>query len=346
MGSPSEQVIIIESNNTSFDTNRLSSFKVRLQHDLVLRGDHEVALTDISLPYTAHNVKSGDYFAIARFARKKTVGNKLRYSKMKQSIHGTDHYLEYCVKANIPSGYYGTVDQLITAITDHCADVQNQPHLKVTDREIRNPESIEGLNLHGRTLMSAFRAGDYWFGNVSAEADNVETLLGLERLAFHSESKKVFIKSDIRGSNYSRFYTAFFMSPNIAKVLGYSATSILLSNKLRELAFAPYMARIIPHDTVYIYTSVIRNVLVSNYNVKLLRAVSIAHRNPNFGDNIFQEFHNPHFIGLNTSRLSCLDFEIRDMAGELIDFESGPMHVRLTLKVRPCKKPAPTNSIF
>ena len=346
MASPGEQIIIIESNNTSFDTNKLSSFKARLQRDLVLQGEHEMGLVDISLPYTVHNVKSHDYFAIARFARKNTRGNNRRYTRVRQNIYGVEHVLEYCVKADITPGYYSTVDNLITTISTKCINVQNQEHLKVKDYVVRNPATTAGMNLHGNALTTAFEPGDYWFGNVSDEADNVDTLLGLERLGFHFESQKVFIKADIHGDNASRFYTVFYMSPNIAHALGYTETSILLSNEPRNVVFPPFISRIIPQDTVYIYTSIIKNILVSNHDVRLLRAVPVAHRNPNFGDNIFLEFHNPIYIPLNTSRLSCLDFEIRDVTGGLVDFEDGPKPVRLTLKIRACKKHNLGNSIF
>ena len=65
----------MESNNRSFETNRLSSFKAHLQRELSLWGEHEIALVDITLPYTIHNVKDGDYFTITRFAKKNTAGN-------------------------------------------------------------------------------------------------------------------------------------------------------------------------------------------------------------------------------------------------------------------------------
>ena len=186
--------------------------------------------------------------------------------------------------------------------------------------------------------MRSLKPGDYWFGNPSDQRDDVNTLLGLLRICFHPESQRSFIKPDATSDSTSRFHTVLYMSPNIAYSLGYTETEILLSNHPRDIIFAPYISRIVPQDTVYVYTSVIRNILVSNYEVKLLRAVPISHKNPDFGDNIFLEFRNPHFIRLNTSRLTCLDFEIRDVTGNLVDFENGPKPVRLTLKIRPCKK--------
>ena len=187
-------------------------------------------------------------------------------------------------------------------------------------------------------IMRSLKPGDYWFGDPSNQRDNVNSLLGLGRIGFHPESQRSFLNPDPVIGSANRFYTVFYMSPNVAQALGYAETEILLSNHPRNIIFAPYIARIIPQDTVYVYTSVIRNILVSNYEVKLLRVVPISHKNPDFGDNIFLEFRNPHFVTLNTSRLTCLDFEIRDITGNLVDFENGPKPVRLTLKIRQCKK--------
>ena len=74
MSSYGEEIVIVESNNRSFETNRLSSFKARLHRELSLWGEHEIALVDITLPYTIHNVKDGDYFTITRFAKKILLG--------------------------------------------------------------------------------------------------------------------------------------------------------------------------------------------------------------------------------------------------------------------------------
>ena len=82
MASYSEEIIIVESNNRSFATNTLSKFKSRLQREVFLQGEHEIALVDITLPYTIYNIKEGDYFTIARFAQKNTVGNKKRYTNI------------------------------------------------------------------------------------------------------------------------------------------------------------------------------------------------------------------------------------------------------------------------
>ena len=67
----SEQILIVESNNLSFNDNTLSSFRTRLQREIDLHGPHEIALLDATIPQQIYNVQESNYFVISRYGIKK-----------------------------------------------------------------------------------------------------------------------------------------------------------------------------------------------------------------------------------------------------------------------------------
>lgn len=346
-----EQILIVESNNLSFDDNKLSSFRTRLQREILVNGAHEIALLDATIPQQVFNVQESNYFVISRFGLKKKGMTKKDYVTCK--VNDTPCYLEYTVKCKIPAGYYATVEDLLTTITRNIFDVTNREDLQVgkyvaqkimvsdekrywsgvgqytSDKFLVSPNELQSVDL--------FESDKYWYSKDSDKLeDNIESIKGLRRLKFHNESQRVVINPDSAFSPEG-YRTKISFSTDIANILGYNENNILLSYIPWEITYAPYLSKISPEDTIYIYSSILNNIRVSNHEVKLLRAVPFSYSSSGFGSNSFIEFNNAHFVELNTSRLLYIDFELRGVSGNLIQFEHGSKPVRLTLKIRPCK---------
>ena len=349
-----EQIVIVESNNLSFDDNTLAHFRTRLQREVNLNGPHEIALLDATIPQQVYNVQKSNYFVISRFGLKKKGVTQRDF--VTTTLNGWKCYLEYTVKCKIPVGYYATVEDLLTTITRNIFDVVNREDLQIgkyTAQKIMARETEEkrfwsgvGKYTSDKFLVSEnelqpidlFDSDKFWYSKDSDKLeDNIESIKGLRRLKFHKESQRVVINPD-PAFNPEEWRTKISFSTDIANILGYNENKILLSHIPWEINYAPYLSKISPEDTVYIYSSILNNIRVSNHEVKLLRAVPFSYNSSEFGSNSFIEFNNAHFVELNTSRLLYLDFELRGVSGNLIQFEDGSKPVRLTLKIRPSKK--------
>lgn len=323
--SSAEQILIVESNNVSFENNKLNNFRTRLQREIILNGPHEIALLDATIPQQVFNVTDSNYFRISRYGLMKKGMSKR--GCVIGDLNGWKCYLEYTVHCKIPAGYYGTVDDLMTTIAENVYSTIGQKDVKM----------IKTVTQMLVTSGKYENLGKCWYSKDTANIDDhINAIGGLKRIKFHKESQRVVIKPDqSRNSNQWRTQIAF--SPDIAHILGFDKDHFLLSHNPDVLSYAPYISKISPEDTIYIYSNVINNIRVSNHEVQLLRALPFSYNSSEYGSNYFIEFNNAHFVELNTSRLSYLDFQLRGVTGNLVQFEDGHRHVRLTLKIRPCK---------
>ena len=67
------QQIVVEDANKSFRNNTNSDFSVRLPEPLNFDSVYELALLDVSIPCTVHNVKNENYFDLVFYG--KTAGS-------------------------------------------------------------------------------------------------------------------------------------------------------------------------------------------------------------------------------------------------------------------------------
>ena len=347
--SSAEQILIVESNNLSFKDNTLAHFRTRLQREINLNGPHEIALLDATIPQQVYNVHESNYFVISRYGLIKKGMTKRDY--VTSTPNGTKCYLEYSVQCKIPPGYYSTVDDLMATVAENIYDTIGQKALKIgktiiqklIGRDEKKYWSGVGQYTPNKFLVSVNEQQSvdsfdkYWYSkNTTNIEDDIISIKGLKRIKFHKESQRVAITPDqVHNPEYWR--TEISISDDIAQILGYNKNKILLSHIPGALSYAPFISKISPEETIYVYSSVINNVRVSNHEVQLLRAIPFSYNDSAFGSNNFIEFNNAHFIELNTSRLLYLDFELRGTSGSRVQFENGSKHVRLTLKIRPCK---------
>ena len=320
-----EQILIVESNNLSFEDNTLAHFRTRLQREILLNGPHEVALLDATIPQQVFNVQESNYFRISRYGL--INRGMTKRGCVTGDLNGWKCYLEYTVHCKIPAGYYGTVDDLVAAIAENVYTTIDQKDLKM------GKAVTQMLVTSGRHDD----LGSCWYSKDSKNIDDhIRAIGGLKRIKFHKESQRVVITPD-RSSSPDQWRTQIAFSRDIAHIFGFDKNKVLLSHIPEALSYAPFISKISPEDTIYIYSSIINNVRVSNHEVQLLRAIPFSYKSSEYGSNYFIEFNNAHFVELNTSRLLYLDFELRGTSGSRILFENGHRHVRLTLKIRPCK---------
>lgn len=327
-----EQILIVESNNLSFNDNKLNNFRTRLQREIILNGPHEIALLDATIPQQIYNVQEANYFIISRYGVKKRSMKKQDY--VTSDLDGLICYLEYTVRCKIPAGYYSTVADLMVVITENINNVINRENTHIN----KNTAQKLMISEQEHHVAGLFGGEKYWYSKDTEDLDDkISSIKGLSRIKFHKESQRMVITSDTV-SNSEQWRTEISVSTDIAHIFGYNQNKILFSHIPWNISYAPFIAKFAPEDTIYIYSNVINNIRVSNHEVKLLRAIPFSYNSPEFGSNYFIEFNNAHFVELSTSRLLYLDFELRGVSGNLIQFENGSKPVRLSLKIRPCKK--------
>ena len=74
------EMLTVESNNLSFNDNKLASFRVRLPRELNLELEHTLALVDISIPNTIFNITTNNYFTLSLVRRSKKARAEKRVS--------------------------------------------------------------------------------------------------------------------------------------------------------------------------------------------------------------------------------------------------------------------------
>ena len=95
------------------------------------------------------------------------------------------------------------------------------------------------------------------------------------------------------------------------------------------------MGSVDPVDTRYLHWHQGKSTLLSDREVQILRCIPFGSQKLELGALYVQEFKNKLFVDIPTSHLHVLSFELRDSAGQPVDFESGSKPVRLTLKIKP-----------
>ena len=322
----SEQILIVESNNLSFKDNTLAHFRTRLQREILLNGPHEIALLDATIPQQVYNVRESNYFEISRYGLQRRGVTKK--DNVIYELDGIRCYLEYVVRCKIPAGYYSTIDDLMVVIAENVYTTIDHKNVKLSKHTTQKVLGVEN---------DSKVPENYWYSKDTDNLDDdIKSISGLKRVKFHKESQRVVITPD-RAMNSVQWRTQISVSVDIAHIFGFDQNTILFPHTTGTVRYAPYISKICPEDTIYIYSSIINNVRVSNHEVQLLRAIPFSYKSSEFGSNYFIEFNNAHFVELNTSRLLHLDFELRSTSGTKILFENGSKPVRLTLKIRPCK---------
>ena len=78
------QQIVVEAANKSFESNTNSDFSVRLPEPLNFDSVYELALLDVSIPCTVHNVKNENYFDLVFYG--KTAGSGRASDRKRRTV--------------------------------------------------------------------------------------------------------------------------------------------------------------------------------------------------------------------------------------------------------------------
>ena len=331
----------------------LNNFRIRVPENIDLNEDYEVALTESSLPFNIYNVREDSYFCIARYNLKSKIKFRKEHQYRKCVLTGgkdweksppKEYALDYAIRIRIPEGFYGSIDQLKSAI-------QLKIKLLLEDKNNRLPASTttndKAANNYYVSAMNGINPDykEFFLGlslnpkhleddDEAKHVDALNNILLLDRMRFTAETGYVKFKKDeaINGLDY---FSTIKTDIETSHLLGYDTDYIIVPPRGAEPAF---QVRLYPHDSIFVYVNILENTIVSGYESNLLRILPIEALKPKFGDLIWTEYLNPHYVKLNTHHISYIHFELLDKFARPINFQHTAQDIQFHLHFVPIKQ--------
>ena len=336
------EMLTVESSNLSFIDNTIANFKTRLPRDLHLDVEHVMAVVDISIPNTVFNIRKGNYVTVTVSKHSNTakrmkygpgdpdsdISNRIRDNTVtgrsarstKPLRHTNPKYTSATLTVSIPPGFYPDIDQVLEEFRNVVAETLKR----------KNTEKLHIVD-------GCWYANDPTAKCEKPEAKKDYIREAVAKIVFHKRRGTIAFNPD-----YDRIMegvsSEFTFSKDIANLFGYPAVgphTVSFPAGEKTTVLAPYMSRVHPVETLYLYCHQVKSTIVSNKEVQILRCIPFGSQKLELGALYVQEFKNKLFVDIPTSHLHVLSFELRDSMGQPVDFESGSKPVRLTLKIKP-----------
>ena len=343
------EMLTVESSNLSFIDNTVANFKTRLPKDLHLDVEHVMAVVDISIPNTVFNIRRGNYVTVKVSKHSKNTAKRTKYepgdpgSDISNRIfdnsvrsarstkplsrpnpllhtHPDPLYASSTLTVSIPPGFYPDIDQVLEEFRN----------VVEATLKLKNTEKLHIVD------------GCWYANDPTAKCEKPEVKkdyirAAVAKIVFHKRRGTIAFNPDY-DIIMEGVTSSFTFSKDIANLFGYPAVgpyTVSFSPGEKNTVLAPYMSRVHPVETLYLYCHQVKSTIVSDREVQILRCIPFGSQKLELGALYVQEFKNKLFVDIPTSHLHVLSFELRDSAGQPVDFESGSKPVRLTLKIKP-----------
>ena len=326
----------------------LNDFKIRTPENINLNHPYEVALIESSVPFNIYNIPPDSYFCLARFIIKETIKYRKDHKYRKymtvvpRRVEGVvkkeKYALDYAVRVKITKGFYSSVTQLKNEIKRRINSLLSDSNnrLPASDNPHYYKEALEGLNSKFPEFFLGLVLGQ---DNVEdSKVDALDNLISLRRMNYAEETGYVSFSAD-PSNNSENYLTMIQTSKEVRDFLGFPA-----KDPTRWVGISPkgarpqFQAKIYPHHNIFVYANILENTIVSNYECNLLRIIPLSAKKPLFGDLIWTEYLNPHYIPVNTKHISYIHFKFMDSQANPIRFENTSKNIQLVLHFRPIKQ--------
>ena len=332
----------------------LNNFRIRVPENIALNGiEYEACLKESSVPFNIYNVREDTYFCIARYNLKSKIKYRKDHQYRKCVLTGgkdwevsppKEYALDYAIRIKMPEGFYASIDQLKSAIQLKIKllleDGNNRlPASQTTDDAAANKyyvDAMDGLNSEYKEFFLGLKLNPIHLlqDDEAKHVDALNNILLLERMIFTPETGYVNFKKD-DAINAADYFSTIKADIETCHLLGYDTDCIIVPSEGQEPSF---QARLYPHDTIFVYVNILENTIVSGYESNLLRILPIEALKPKFGDLIWTEYLNPHYIKLNTLHIDYIHFELLDKFARPINFQHTAQDIQFTLHFRPIKQ--------
>lgn len=328
--------------NGNVPGNTLNNFQIRTPENLNLNTNYEVALVESSVPFNIYNIKPDSYFCIARYeltsAMKFRKTNKYRKHTI-TTVEGrfgkpsAEYSLDYAVRIKIPAGFFDTIEYLKNVIVTKIGLLvrESKNRLPASDNPEYYMDAISGNNPRYKEFFVGLMLGEG-----QAEGSRIDALNNLEilqRINHIFETGYLEFKKD-PSRRAEEYFSIIRTDKETANMLGFDTPTITVPPRGLQSTF---QVKIYPHDNIFVYVNILENIIVSDYESNLLRIIPLAAKKPSFGDLVWCEYQNPHYIALNTKRISYIHFTLLDAQENPIQFQHTTQNVQLVLHFRPIK---------
>lgn len=283
--------LISDASLNYFPSNVISEFTTKLPHEVDLPGTWQVALCNIAYQKTWGNISTRNEGTIRLKLYQKTSGEKGIYEP-KLKVQGV-----------LDPGHYATAEALTKAIYDQFEGLK---------RWDSNPSVSH--------KWTTFRLRDI-----------------LDIIPQHSNK----LSFSVKENPYSCDALTLYLSSNLANLIGFqeftSATQRNLKIQLalnggdeipKTKALSGIMNLNSGIHSLFCYSSLVRNTMVGDTQVPLLRIVPVQ---GNDGDYIYETFEDRQYLPLASHRFSTIQVLIGDRLGNKIKFSHGSAPVIIVL---------------
>lgn len=277
-----------------FPSNVISEFTTKLPLDIDLPGTWQVALCNIAYQRTWGNVSTQDEGTIRLKLYQKTPGPKGVFApKLK-------------VQGALEPGHYTTAEALIKAIYDkfECLEIwESDPSVRSQKWTTFRLRDILDIQSNTNRLTFSMKENPYCCHALTLSlSTNLANLIGFQE--FNSDTRRnLNIRLALNGGN------------EIPKTK--ALTGILnLKSGIHSL---------------FCYSSLVRNSMVGDTQVPLLRIVPVRGSD---GDYIYETFEDRQYLPLASHRFSTIQVLIGDRLGNRIKFSHGSAPVIMVLHFR------------
>src|SRR6185436_9798061 len=274
-----------------YPTNTLTHYTTKLQAPISLTGEWEVALEEISLPYTWHQLPTG----AGRWTVERKIWPELRF--LGKGEHINRNY-------EVPPG-----DYTITALVDHMNDLMTDDfeHREFAIYDTSTDGSITYKKLEGELIPQIqydSRANRvYCHVPVGFEIKFSQTLTAI--LGFDDNQLSHFVNTQLIIHNDEELVVQYEDDPT-------DTYKVITADKRPDISAG------IHH--IYVYCDILESIAVGDTLAPLLRIVETKKHH---GGVIHDIFNPPRYLPVQKKNFGTIEIDIRTDFGAKVPFESG-----------------------
>lgn len=274
-------------------SNITSKFVVRLPNRIQLQGDWEVALVEITYPYTWNNVR-----AFTNVKGDIPDNQILLWVPARKA--GKDYDVMFC---DVSPGNYESILELL-AVIKQSIYYESRVHYKKAILQIRRENAVSKKEVEPMSDLRVTR----W-----------ERLHNAAKFEYDPISKRVTLTLD-RGK-----VPMVKLSQHLAYMIGFTNRS-MTNDDGPEVSIYP-VDMLGGMDTLYVYCSLVENQIVGDTMAPLLRTVHVEGQN--HGASVEKIFQTPHYIPVLNKDVDTIEINVKTDTGHFVPFEYGKTVVKL-----------------
>lgn len=255
--------------------------------------------------------KSNDYFPTNTTAHFTTY--------LPQEVKLQDNWSVALLEANVPMTFFHVPkDNKRNVIRD----------LKIFQIPDPKPTADKGgtIDLKERTDYHLPSGIYYKIEDVVLALNSIKSLSSHLRFAYHEDGGYVSVTTICQKTCSKHVIT---LSPEIAKIMGYSTRTLNLYNPCSLKGDAPADVTSLLPKQIFVYTDICEPYITGDVQSRLLGIIPIDTSNYRYGCVQMHSVITPRFLPVMTSSFRTIEMDLRDESGRPVSFEDGECNLTL-----------------